>query len=102
MEKNFSKLHEDVCFGKAGGKVIWQPRIQCWIDDKIFADGKLPGKYEGMTKPEIYRDLGCSARLTTKEWVTCEEDLKIYTYIERHTDWGYSQEIFGRHSGHLF
>lgn len=147
MEKNFSKLHEDVCFGKAGGKVIWQPRIQCWIDDKIFADGKLPGKYEGMTKPEIYRDLGCSARvyeyndcffpiyddtirvweekdgdlltsyietpvgtvsqqtkaspnswarLTTKEWVTCEEDLKIYTYIERHTDWGYSQEIFDR------
>lgn len=44
MGKNFSKLHEDVCFDKAGGKVIWQPRIQCWIDDKIFADG-IPAIY---------------------------------------------------------
>lgn len=36
------------------------------------------------------------ARLTTKEWVTCEEELKIFTYIEQHTDWGYSQETFDR------
>ncbi|MGN1025327.1 MAG: uroporphyrinogen decarboxylase family protein [Faecousia sp.] len=147
MERDFAKLHEDVCFGRAGGKVIWQPRIQCWIDDKIFQDGTLPGKYAGMTKPEIYRELGCSARiyeyndcfypiyddtietwyesdgdyttnyirtpigtvsyqskstpnswarLTTKEWVSSEEELKIFTYIENHTDWGFSQETFDR------
>jgi len=147
METNFAQLHEDVCFGRAGGKVIWQPRIQCWIDDKLFADGTLPGIYAGMAKPEIYRELGCSARiyeynecfypiydktirvwseqsgdvsstfietplgtvsqqtkaspnswarLTTKEWVATEEELKIFTYIERHTDWGYSQEAFDR------
>lgn len=145
MATNFAQLHEDICFGRAGGKVIWQPRIQCWYDDKMFEDGKLPGRYEGMSRPELYRDLGCSARvyeyngcfysicdetikrrtehdgdysryyidtpvgtvwkeikrtknswavLTTKEWVTCEEDLKTYTYIERHTDWGYSAEHF--------
>lgn len=145
MERNFAKLHEDVCFGRAGGKVIWQPRIQCWIDDKLFADGRLPGIYDGMSKPEIYRELDCSARvyeynecfyhvyddtvkirnvedgdrftcyidtpvgtvsqqtkaspnswarLVTKEWVTTEEELKIFTYIERHTDWGFSREAF--------
>lgn len=144
---NFAKLHEDVCFKKAGGKVIWQPRIGCWIDDKLFEDGELPGKYKGMTKAEIYRDLGCSARiyeyndcfypvyddtirytsktegdlqtdtfetpvgtvthitkstpsswarLTVKEWVCSEEDLKVFTYIEQHTNWTFSQEIFDK------
>ena len=63
MSTNFAKLHEDVCFGKAGGKVIWQPRIQCWYDDKMFEDGKLPGRYEGMSRVELYKDLGCSARV---------------------------------------
>ena len=33
---DFAKLHEDVCFGRAGGKVIWQPRIDCWISDRMF------------------------------------------------------------------
>ena len=63
MTTNFAKLHHDVCFGKAGGKVIWQPRIQCWYDDKMFEDGKLPGRYEGMSRVELYKDLGCSARV---------------------------------------
>lgn len=145
MERDFAKLHMNVCFGKANGQVIWQPRIQCWIDDKLFTDGTLPGKYAGMSKPEIYQELGCSARiyeyndcffpiydetirvwqqtdgevttnymetplgtvsqvavrsknswatLVTKEWVTSEEELKIFTYIEEHTNWGFSQEKF--------
>ena len=45
MEQNFAKLHEDVCFKRANGKVIWQPRIDCWIADKMFEDGELPGIY---------------------------------------------------------
>lgn len=144
---DFAKLHEDICFKRAGGKVIWQPRIDCWISDKLFADGKLPGKYEGMSKVEIYRDLGCSARvyeynccfypvydetlhyserwegnqrveafetpvgsvtrieqttssswarLVKKEWVCNEEDLRVFTYIEQHTRWAYSQENFDK------
>lgn len=144
---NFAKLHEDVCFGRANGKVIWQPRIGCWIDDKMFENGELPGRYKGMSKVEIYRDLGCSARiyeyndcfypvyddtlkfsvrkegrqiistfetpvgtvthidqttpnswatLVKKQWVCDEEDLKVFTYIEKHTDWAYSQEHFDK------
>ena len=60
---DFAKLHEDVCFGRAGGKIIWQPRIDCWISDRMFADGELPGIYKGMSKADIYRELGCSARV---------------------------------------
>ena len=29
MKENFAKLHEDICFGRAGGKVIWQPWQCC-------------------------------------------------------------------------
>lgn len=147
MERNYAKLHEDICFGRAGGKVIWQPRINCWIDDKMFEFGELPGKYKGMSKLEIYKDLGCSARvyeyndcfvpvydesikrcsttegnITTnyietplgtvyEQWQTTpnswarlqkkfyicnEEDMKVYTYIEQHTNWRFDQAYFDK------
>lgn len=66
---NWSKLHHDVVFGKSGGKVIWQPTISCWYHDKNFAGQPLPRPYTNMTIPEIYRSLGCSARLY--EFNTC-------------------------------
>lgn len=145
--RDFAKLHEDVCFKRSGGKIIWQPRINCWIDDKMFDVGELPGIYKGMSKVEIYEELDCSSRiyeyndciypvfddtiktseviegnqiirkmstplgdvtmilqttpsswahLVKKYWVCDEEDLKIYTYIEQHTDWAFSQEIFDK------
>jgi len=37
MERNWPKLHTDVVFGQSGGKIIWQPRIECWYTDKQFA-----------------------------------------------------------------
>ncbi len=63
MNRNFPKLHTDVAFGKAGGKIIWQPRIGCWYDDKIFAGVGLPAPYTGMNIHQVYRELDCSARL---------------------------------------
>ena len=144
---NFAKLHEDICFKRAGGKVIWQPRMDCWIGDRLFEKGELPGRYKGMSKSALYRDLGCSARiyefndcfiplyddtirfsdrvegndhiavfetpvgtvthigrrtpsspawLVAKEWICSEEDMKVFTYIEAHTDWAFSQETFDR------
>lgn len=63
MGHDFDKLHRQVCFDRDNKKIIWQPRIGCWISDHISRDGKLPGRYRGMTKPELYRDLGCSARI---------------------------------------
>lgn len=56
-------LHESVVFGRSGGRIIWQPRIGCWHHDKLFAGKPLPERYMDMGLPDIYRGLGCSARL---------------------------------------
>jgi hypothetical protein len=53
----------DVVRRRAGGRVIWQPRIGCWLTDKLFADQPLPAPYTGMTMSQIYRSLGCSNRV---------------------------------------
>jgi hypothetical protein len=60
---DLAALHHDVVFGSSGGKIIWQPRIGCWYSDKRFAGEALPEPYTGKSIPEIYRELGCSARL---------------------------------------
>ena len=57
------QLHLDVVRGTSKGKIIWQPRIGCWLTDKRFAGIPLPEPYEGMTVPEIYRALNCSPRI---------------------------------------
>lgn len=144
-ERDYWKLHEDVCFGRAGGRVIWQPRIGCWVTDRMFANGKLPGEYEGLQIPQLYRKLGCSNRiydfngcfseyrdpsdnvtgggrwldadtyehyietplgrvntvmkkspnswamLNVKRWVTCEDDLKVWIYLEETAKWRWNQ-----------
>lgn len=63
MKENLVQLHHDVCFKPDNKKIIWQPRIGCWVEDHISRDGDLPGIYKGMTRPELYRELGCSARI---------------------------------------
>ena len=63
MPTNLSQLHHQVAFGQSGGKIIWQPRIGCWYNDKLFAGEPLPAPYTGKTRFGIYRLLGCSARL---------------------------------------
>ena len=42
------------------------------------------------------------ARLTVKEWVCTEEDLKVFTYIEQHTNWAFSQETFDQFKCFIF
>ncbi len=59
---DLTKLNIDVVTGKSGGKIIWQPRIGCWYDDRIFRNEALPAPYTGKDLPGIYRELGCSNR----------------------------------------
>lgn len=59
---DLAKLHEDVCFGRSDGMIIWQPRIGCWWTDRKF-DGRGVGRYEGGSMADMYRSLGCSDRL---------------------------------------
>lgn len=62
-ERDWPRLHHDVVFGRAGGRIIWQPRILCWFTDREFAGQPLPERYGGMSPYDVYRDLDCSARL---------------------------------------
>jgi len=60
---DLNKFNLDVVFGRANGKIIWQPRIGCWFTDKEWAEIPFPEPYTGMSHAEIYRSLGCSDRL---------------------------------------
>ncbi len=60
---DLTQLNLGVAFGRAGGKVIWQPRILAWVTDRQFRGEPLPGPYAGMTAPQLYRALGCSNRI---------------------------------------
>ncbi len=60
---NHPELHRQVVFGRSRGKIIWQPRIGCWYEDKMFSGEGLPAPYTGMRPYEVFRSLGCSARL---------------------------------------
>ncbi|MCE5340001.1 MAG: hypothetical protein LLF92_02570 [Planctomycetaceae bacterium] len=74
MSKNWSKLHHDVVFGKAKGRIIWQPRIGCWYDDRQFTKTPLPQPYTGLSLHDLYRKLDCSARLY--EYNACFERIE--------------------------
>ena len=57
------QLNLDVAFRRAGGKIIWQPRIGAWLTEKQFQHQPLPDWAEGMGDNEILRAMGISARL---------------------------------------
>lgn len=57
-----ARLNLDVAFGRSSGKIIWQPRIGCWYDDRMFTATPFEEPYTGMTLRQIYRELGCSNR----------------------------------------
>jgi len=63
MSRNFAELHRQVVFGKSGGRIIWQPRIGCWVTDKQFAGEPFPPPFTDMGYFDLYRELDCSARL---------------------------------------
>lgn len=61
--KDFQALNRDVLFKKAGGKTIFQPRIDCWYQDRAYRGEPLPVGYTGMSRKELYEALQVSARL---------------------------------------
>jgi len=75
---NLEQLNLDVLFHRAGGKVIWQPRIGCWLSDKEFAGQPLPSPYTGMDLAAIYRELGCSNRIYHWACLPSTEDPRVH------------------------
>lgn len=63
MESELLKLNRAVIQGTANGKILWQPRIRCWFDDKEFRNEPWPQPYTGLSQEDVYRRLGCSNRL---------------------------------------
>jgi hypothetical protein len=80
VTRNWPLLHRQVCFGESGGRIIWQPRIQCWLTDKRFAGEALPEPYEGLSEADIFRSLDCSARIYQFNGAfRAEEHSAVYT-----------------------
>jgi len=81
---DLTRFHLDVVRGQAGGRIIWQPRILAWLDDKLRAGRPLPDDYRGLSLPEIYRKLGCSNRIYDFNdcFVDCEDPAVRITVTE--------------------
>jgi len=60
---DLTQFHLDIIHGRTEGRIIWQPRIIAWLDDRIREGRALPEKYDGLSLPEIYRSLNCSNRI---------------------------------------
>lgn len=79
------QLNLDIYRGASRGRILWQPRIGCWLRDREFRGDKLPKPYEGMTKPEIYKALHCSAR-PYEAYARCFkriEDSRVHKYTAK-------------------
>ena len=79
---NKAKLNVDIFKGKAGKKVLFQPRICCWYSDKEFLKQDLPGELKGMNVPQMYKSLDVSNRIY--DYNACFE--RIYDESVK-TDW---------------
>ena len=62
-KRDFTTLNREIIQGKAGKKVLFQPRIDCWYDDRIFRDGTLEGPYAGLNRHDLYCELEVSPRV---------------------------------------
>lgn len=77
-----TELHRSlICV--SGGRIIWQPRISCLYSEKIYTGGPLPEPYQGMNIAEIYRSLGCSARLYEFYACFCRIEHTSVTFSEQ-------------------
>lgn len=83
-------FNREVIKGSARGKVLWQPRIACWFDDKEFIKEPLPEPYTGLNRYDVYRKIGCSNRIyefsAAMKPYFLDDRIKVYSeeYDETH------------------
>ncbi|MFA7123021.1 MAG: uroporphyrinogen decarboxylase family protein [Candidatus Delongbacteria bacterium] len=63
MRENLLELNRKVIKGASDGKIIWQPRIGAYFDDREFRGEPYDEPYAGLDRPDVYRKIGCSDRL---------------------------------------
>ncbi len=79
--RNHIDLNRDIVHGRANGRVLWQPRIQCWYYDRMYRHEPLPAPYTGLDLRGLYEALGCSNRIYDyNEAVRVIEDPSVRTY----------------------
>ena len=80
---DLTQFHLDVIHARADGRIIWQPRIIAWLDDRIREGRSLGEKYDGFSLPEIYRSLDCSNRIYDfNECLISHEDPAVRITVE--------------------
>lgn len=62
-KRDFRPLHQAILRGEAGKMVLFQPRIDCWYQDRIFRDKTLQPPYDGLSRHDLYCTLDVSPRL---------------------------------------
>ena len=95
MNLELLNLNRAVINRNAGGKTIWQPRIGCWYDDRIYRGQALPGKFAGCDRKGIYEKIGCSDRLYYfNECLESKLDASVKSSQEQVDDktWKYKME----------
>lgn len=81
---NLAELNIDIFRGKSNGKILWQPRIICWYEDRNFNGLGLPEPYKGMDLVGLYNALGCSNRIY--DYTACFErvdDPRVKRYTNK-------------------
>ena len=81
MREAEKKLNIDIFKGTAGKKVLFQPRIIAWYDDKVAKNEPFPKGYEGLTKRQLYEKLDVSNRVY--DYYSCFE--RIYDKSIKYT-----------------
>ncbi len=62
MDRPLLDLHRNLIKGKAGGRILWQPRIAAYFDDREYRGIPFDEPYAGMSRYDVYRAIGCSDR----------------------------------------
>lgn len=76
------ELNRKVINGTSNGKIIWQPRIIAYFDDREFNNIPFEAPYTGMNRYDVYRKIGCSDRLYhfgAAIQPVFDETIKMYT-----------------------
>lgn len=63
MHDSLLELNRKVIKGASEGKIIWQPRIGAYFDDREFRGEPYDEPYSGLDRADVYRKIGCSDRL---------------------------------------
>ena len=60
---DFPTLLREILQGRSNGKIVWQPRVCCYLSDRQFRGEPYPAPYAGMSEMEIFRAMRMSNRL---------------------------------------